>query len=254
VNTIEEKKIGFGDLIRIRSQEDFSNFLIGLAVEQYCSWRKKNNEPLGKVLAICATNREAIMLPKFPFDKIVLTGIHDQTENLRPYLDRDHRVEYRVENAEKLSFENAEYDLVFCKSGLHHLARPVQGLYEMLRVCNSAAIFIEPFETPLSNVLDRLNLRSKYERQDDMNIEGRDNYVFRWQRRLLEQLLNSYYLESGYKLDIVRGWMSSRYNAHDNGIVRMASSVAGFLASNLPGCGGNQIICTINPGMNLPPN
>ncbi|TVQ64758.1 MAG: class I SAM-dependent methyltransferase [Balneolaceae bacterium] len=51
---------------------------------------------------------------------------------------------YRIENAESLSFENDSFDYVFCKESFHHFPRPMIALYEMLRVSRKGVILIEP--------------------------------------------------------------------------------------------------------------
>jgi len=51
---------------------------------------------------------------------------------------------YRVENAEKLGFEDNSFDIVFCKESFHHFPRPIIAIYEMIRVCRFAVILIEP--------------------------------------------------------------------------------------------------------------
>jgi len=52
--------------------------------------------------------------------------------------------EYRIENAESLSFENDSFDYVFCKESYHHFPRPMIALYEMIRVSRKGVILIEP--------------------------------------------------------------------------------------------------------------
>ncbi|HMK24620.1 MAG TPA: class I SAM-dependent methyltransferase [Chitinophagaceae bacterium] len=54
--------------------------------------------------------------------------------------------DYRVENAEHLSFANNSFDVVFCKEAFHHFPRPYPALYEMIRVCRKAVVLIEPAE------------------------------------------------------------------------------------------------------------
>jgi len=56
--------------------------------------------------------------------------------------------DFRVENAEKLSFEDNSFDVVLCKEAFHHFPRPIIALYEMIRVCKSAVILIEPPDYP----------------------------------------------------------------------------------------------------------
>jgi ubiquinone/menaquinone biosynthesis C-methylase UbiE len=51
---------------------------------------------------------------------------------------------YGVENAENLSFSENQFDIVFCKESFHHFPRPMNALYEMIRVCKYAVVLIEP--------------------------------------------------------------------------------------------------------------
>lgn len=68
-----------------------------------------------------------------------------------------HIEDYRCENAEKMTFEDESYDVVFCKESYHHFPRPAIAVYEMLRVARQAVIFIEPRDY----VIDRPNYRPK---------------------------------------------------------------------------------------------
>ena len=254
MNRIIQRRFTPTELLTIQTQEDFSDFLIHKALTQYEANCKAAGVTLGKVLAICATEREAMNFGRYPFDSITLTGLHDQNVSLERFIASDPSMRYERQNGEALSYENQSFDLVFCKEGLHHFARPVLGLYEMLRVCRRNVVFIEPYETPVSRLLDNMGLRSVYERDESMNIDSRDNYVFRWDRRMLEQLLNSYYLESSYSLRLMAGWMSNRFNAHPKSTVRKAASLFGYGFSLIPGCEGNYVVCAISPGSNIPPD
>jgi len=51
--------------------------------------------------------------------------------------------EYRVENAEALSFHDRSFDFVLCKESYHHFPRPMCALHEMLRVASRAVLLIE---------------------------------------------------------------------------------------------------------------
>ena len=57
--------------------------------------------------------------------------------------------EYKVENAESLSFGDNSFDFVFCKETYHHFPRPMIAFYEMLRVSSTAVIIIEPNDVNL---------------------------------------------------------------------------------------------------------
>ena len=74
--------------------------------------------------------------------------------------------EYKVENAEKLSFDDNSYDISFCKESYHHFPRPAIALYEMLRVSKQAVILVEPrdytIDRPASKVIGPLGLFSQF--------------------------------------------------------------------------------------------
>lgn len=52
--------------------------------------------------------------------------------------------DYRIENAEHLSFADNQFDYVLCKESYHHFPRPMLALYEMLRVAKKGVVLIEP--------------------------------------------------------------------------------------------------------------
>jgi hypothetical protein len=65
--------------------------------------------------------------------------------------------DYRVENAEKLSFADNTFDIVFCKEAYHHFPRAIMALYDMIRVSKGAVVLIEPIDYPVCVVKrDRL--------------------------------------------------------------------------------------------------
>jgi SAM-dependent methyltransferase len=243
------------DLIAINSHEAYHEYLISEAISRYSRMRLSGSE-FGTVLAVCANRQEAEYLSKFPFERIVLSGIDDLDHDggrLRALIEKDSRLSYRRENCENLGFESRSFDLVFCKEGLHHLSRPVQGLYEMLRTCQKAAIFIETYDCAATRLLEALGLTTYYERNSDANlIESRDNFVFRWSKRQLMLLLNSYYIDSGYEVDITLGWMSGRL-LHDRPMwLKAIASSAGGMIGMVPGCRGNFGTVMITPGQDLP--
>ncbi len=64
--------------------------------------------------------------------------------------------DYRVENAERMSFADDSFDMVFCKESYHHFPRGPLALYEMVRVARHAVILIEPRDY----TIDRSPVRS----------------------------------------------------------------------------------------------
>lgn len=54
--------------------------------------------------------------------------------------------DFKIENAEKLSFADESFDFTFCKESFHHFPRPYMALYEMIRVARKAIIILEPHD------------------------------------------------------------------------------------------------------------
>ncbi len=69
---------------------------------------------------------------------------------------------FSIENAEKLSFADNSFDVVFCKEAFHHFPRPIIALYEMIRVCKTAVVLIEPPDYPSYSINTKEYLFSFY--------------------------------------------------------------------------------------------
>jgi ubiquinone/menaquinone biosynthesis C-methylase UbiE len=70
---------------------------------------------------------------------------------LKEAKDLGYITEYKVENAESLSFHDSEFDYVFCKESYHHFPRPMLALYEMLRVAKRGVILVEPNDSYITD-------------------------------------------------------------------------------------------------------
>lgn len=121
----------------------------------------------------------------------------------------------------------------------------------MLRCCRRAAIFIEPYDSLARRALERIRVASVYERRK-RNPGRRDNYVYPFSRRQLQNLLNSYYLDSGYRLELHYGWYSDRASWRAPAALRPLSAYAGWLMQYLPGAEGNLVTAVICPGADRP--
>jgi len=239
-------------LLATTTWEQFHHFLIRDAMDRVFADFMELKARAPTILAICADWKEAATLRQFPFETITLTGLLPADEKMCELLDQDSRIRYEQQNAESLHFASQSFDIIFCKEGLHHLARPVLGLYEMLRTCRVAVVFIEGYDGWLNRRLERAGLSSIYETDQAGNIGQRRNYVFRWGRRLLEELLNSYYLDSGWTVSLVSAWMGSRVQFGKRSWPRRVGLTAGWLLSFLPGFEGNYLTVIIRPGADLP--
>jgi hypothetical protein len=236
------------DLLAVRSGDQLLFFFFDQILREYV--RLKNSASLGSVLAICAEAADAKALQRYPFAEIVLTGLRDPEPDLASIMQQDARIRYQKENGEKLSLPDHSFDLVLVKEGLHHLSRPVLGLYEMLRVCRQAVIIMEPFDCLLGRLFDRLGLSTRFEHSQDENINNRKNFIFRWNLHLLEKLLSSYYLDSGFTITARVGWKRGRYYLSRT---RLLAVLTAALISKIPGASGNFILAMITPGRIEPP-
>ena len=106
---------------------------------------------------------DSIRIKNFGFKSVLPTDISSHL--LEVSQRRGHIDAFQIENAEKLSFQDSEFDLVFCKESLHHFPRPFQALYEMNRVTTKAMVLIEPndpfqakveFPNQFRNALERV--------------------------------------------------------------------------------------------------
>src|SRR5215469_1736328 len=99
--------------------------------------------------------------------------------------------DYRVENAERLSFENETFDFVFCKEAFHHFPRPYLALYEMLRVCRKGVILVEPQDQVRSLLRQSIyyarRLLGRQRHFDQTRYEDSGNYVYSVSEREIEK-------------------------------------------------------------------
>jgi SAM-dependent methyltransferase len=106
---------------------------------------------------------------------------------------------YAIENVEKLTFGDNQFDYIFCKEAYHHFPRPYLGVYEMLRVAREAVILVEPHD-PISKMPLLLAMRNIFDRFDTSllqkywknrySFEEVGNYVFKLSEREMDKLAN----------------------------------------------------------------
>lgn len=131
--------------------------------------------PHTSIVVLCAgEGLEGSVLADLGFGNVLVTDI---TENgVNAALTRDTRLQGQVENATAMSFADNSFDIALVQDGLHHLCSPIAGFTEMLRIARYAAIFLEPHDSIIGNLIG-----TRWERNGDAT-----NYVFRWTRRLVQ--------------------------------------------------------------------
>lgn len=250
MNTIKTSIRPIKDILKINSDENFHGFFLEHAVIEYQKLCKRKKIPMGKVVALGANHREAKILSKFQFREILITGITNPNKELQKIIKSGKNISYKKENIEKLSLPSKSCDLVLAKECIHHVPRPALALYEMLRVCKNAAIFIEPYDSKVGKILEALKISSQYEKNQEGNLKFRDNFVYRWDKNQLKKTLNSYYLESGYSLNLTFCWLSNRYNAKYPIVSKLFGIVGWIMSSTLRE--GNYVTAIITPGKDIP--
>ena len=104
---------------------------------------------------------------------------------------------YKQENAESLSFQDDEFDYVFCKQAYHHFSRTMLALYEMLRVARKGVILIEPNDICINEELSKVFFRSLKNINNiklmDYVILGAIIFKRKPAKELLQQLVNRGY-------------------------------------------------------------
>ncbi len=147
------------------------------------------------VLVVCGgVGGEGTFLANAGFKSVTVSDFSEQALEL--CRKRDPRLQTQLLNAESLDVDDEAYDLVLVQDGLHHLTRPALGLTEMLRVAKRAVILIEPH----TGIVARL-LGTVWE-EDEQEI----NYVFRWNKLLLKQVVSSYVLTRASCIKAIRLW------------------------------------------------
>ncbi len=86
-------------------------------------------------------------------------------------------------DAESLCFSEQSFDWVVVREGLHHLARPIKGLYEMERVAREGIAILEGQDSFAVRVLAKLGLGE--------NSDPAGGYVYRFGRRELFKIFSS---------------------------------------------------------------
>lgn len=148
-----------------------------------------------EVLTVCGgAGGEALFFYRLGFEHVTNS---DFSENaLKACNSLEPRIKTVQLNAENLELADESFDLVVVQDGLHHLSRPVLGFTEMLRVARKAVIVIEPHLGITSRLLGK-------EWEDDGGVY---NYVFRWDKKILEQVTKSYLLKNTKGIKELKVW------------------------------------------------
>lgn len=194
--------------------------------EHYCAWQPRevdNSNPLiawlnsyrlrrmvemmgvplaGKtVLSVCGGDgEEADFMQRLG---AVVTMIDLSAVGVEAARVRNPRLRCLRMDAESLAFPDDSFDWAVVRDGLHHLARPVKGLYELERVSREGFAILEGQDSWLVRLLVRMGLG------DDWDPAG--GYVYRFSRRELTKILSSVQTVSQWQ--VFTTWLPPGSNA-----------------------------------------
>lgn len=138
--------------------------------------------------------REAFFISKFTSAEIVASDIG--IEKLQAAAELGLIQKYCITDIENIEFKDSEFDVSFVKESLHHLPRPIIGLYEMIRISSKGVIVIEPNDA-----------QHKYTTYPSDNayyddFEETNNYLYRFSLREIMKIASALHL----KFVIARGF------------------------------------------------
>src|SRR5688500_15923809 len=136
------------------------------------------------LVASCGTGIDVYYLKKHFNSKFFLTDLSENAVTIAKASFPG--TEGQVEDAEKLSFSDDSFDYAVIAHGLHHLPRPILGLYELMRVAKEGVIVIERNDSWLTRVATALVLATE--------VEECGNYVYRLSKHDVARIANSLFV------------------------------------------------------------
>lgn len=201
----------------------------------------KNNISLNNktiLIASCGCGIDAHYLKKFyQPKKIYFTDIHMLAAE-KTMSNFYNEIFVLTDNC-KIAFKDNAFDYVFIAASLHHLKEPTKGLYELLRVAKEGLIVIEPNDSWLTRVFEKLGWAHEYEVEHD-------NYVYRFSKRDVDKINKALF----YRYGLVRFFSLHQVAKNKAGflVLKILNNAANLLFPNL----GNYIMFLIRKKEYLP--
>lgn len=132
-----------------------------------------------KAISVC--DGRAVEASYLKSNGLIVTATDLYAGDLRRAFESGEIDDFSEENAESLSYETEAFDWGIVKAGLHHLARPIIGIYELLRVSKKGVFILEGHDGYLLRVLRKYLFPGR-------DWEPCGNYVYRFRERELAKL------------------------------------------------------------------
>ena len=223
-----------------KGEGPYRDSLIGNFVDYYTLKKAISLLPFNiknmRVLSICSGDGpEGEYLYKLGA-KVVVTDI--SAEAVKAAKRRCPYLKGVVADSENLPFKDKSFDLVLVRHGLHHLANPYRGIYEMNRVSKKGFVFIEAQKNFITKILIKLKLVLEYEESG--------NFVYRFTRdeikKFMEDInINNYKISTSwsYHVDFLTEHV---YPQFDNKVFFKIFTFFFYLFNFIFGYFGNSIV------------
>jgi len=148
-----------------------------------------------KIHVVCGgVGGEGIFFIKKGFQDVTVSDISENSLKICRQLEP--KIKTVMLNGEDTGLTDNAYDVVVVQDGLHHLPRPSTGFTEMLRTAKKGIIVIEPYCSTVGNLIG-----TEWEVHGDST-----NYVYRWNRMMVNQAVKSYLLKDYKAIKVFRIW------------------------------------------------
>jgi len=149
-----------------------------------------------RILVVCGSTADREVFHDLGFSNVTISNLDERLkgDEFAPY-------EWSFQDAEKLTYRDAEFDFCIAHNGLHHCYSPHRALLEMYRVAKSGLLIFEPRDTLVTGIGVRLNFGQEYEvaavADNELRFGGvrntfLPNYVYRWTEREIEKTIASF--------------------------------------------------------------
>ncbi|MFC1698743.1 class I SAM-dependent methyltransferase [Candidatus Omnitrophota bacterium] len=97
------------------------------------------------------------------------------------YFGFEKLVDFRIENAEHLSFDNSSFDIIFSINTIHHLTNPVKVIEELIRIATlEGKIILSDFTEDGLKIIDKVHAaEGRVHKAGRTNLSEVGNYLER---------------------------------------------------------------------------
>lgn len=196
------------------------------------------------VLAVCAGPAERDVFMGLGLTNVTLTNLDPRiaAADVAPFA-------WDIEDAQRLSFGDRTFDIVFVADGLHHCRSPHGALLEMYRVAKRGIVVVESRDSLMMRLANRLGLSPEYELEAVFDHEGKaggldnsavPNFIYRWTEREFRKVVRSYnprgrhVFRFYYGLNLPRETAEFRKNPAKSIAISLAAPLVGLITRVLP--------------------